>query len=442
MKKERNITDSAKLRGLAEVALEAAPDEHDNLSGMSPEDMENLIHELRVHQIELKIQNEELRRIHEELEKARDRYSHLYDFAPVGYFTLSEKGIIEEVNLTGAAMIGVERSALIGKPFTRFILRKEQDIFYKHRQRLLETETSRSCDLQLMKKDGHEFYARMECMVIKNRGEKFRQIRATVSDISERKQAEKKIKEYSEKLEKQVDFLQRMEAIGTFAGGIAHDFTNLLTVIISYSSFALDGVGPESPVRKDIEKIIRTAKHGLSLTHWLLLFNRNQSLERKITNLNDLIVDMEKMLKRIISKKIDLVMLLEPDLGRVLVNPAEMELMIINFVVNAVDAMPKGGVLTIATSNEESGEHPVQEENHGHQEPKMVLSVSDTGLGMDKKTLSKIFEPFFTTKKNGTGLGLAIAFDAVYKNDGFIRVYSRPGRGSTFKIYLPRVHED
>ena len=125
-----------------------------------------------------------------ELEKTRDRYSHLYDFAPVGYFTMSEMGTIEEVNLTSADMIGIERSALIGKPFARFVLREDQDIFYMHRQRLLETETPRSCELRLMKKDGHEFYSRMESIVIKNRGKELRQIRAAVSDITEHKMAE------------------------------------------------------------------------------------------------------------------------------------------------------------------------------------------------------------------------------------------------------------
>lgn len=435
--------DDSELRRRAGKKLKEATSGSEDLSGVSPERMAHLIHELQVHQIGLKMQNDELRRIQSELEKTRDKYYHLYDFAPVGYFTLSEKGIIEEVNLTGAAMIGIERSALIGKPFSRFVLREDQNVFYKHRQRLLETETSQSCELRLVKKDGHEFHVRLECLVIKNKGGDLRQIRAAVSDITDRKRAEKKIKEYSEKLEKQVDFLQRMEAMGTFVGGIVHDFTNLLTIIISYSNFALNGVGPESPVREDIEKIIRNAKHGLSLTHGLLLFSRNQPLERKITNLNELIIDMEKMLRRVITKKIDLVMLLEPDLGRVLVDPAQMELIIISLVTNAAEAMPKGGLLTIATANEKSPERPpVQKDSSGHQEPKMVLSISDTGIGMDKETISKIFEPFFTTKKKGTGLGLAIAYDAVHKNDGFIRAYSRPGQGSTFKIYLPRVHEE
>ncbi|MDP2647443.1 MAG: ATP-binding protein [Desulfobacterales bacterium] len=430
------------LRRRVEGKLKEAAIGSEDLSGVPPERMTSLMHELQVHQIELKMRNDELRRIQGELEKTRDHYAHLYDFAPVGYFTVSEKEIIEEVNLTGAAMTGIEHSALIGKPFSRLILKDDQDIFYEHRQRLLKTDTCGSCEVRLVKKDGHDFYARLECMVIKTEGDGLRQIRAAVSDITDLKQAEKKIKEHSEKLEKQVDFLQRMEAMGTFAGGIAHDFANLLTIIISYSNFALNAVGAENPVREDIEKIMRNAKHGLSLTHWLLLFSRNQPQERKITDLNALISDMEKMLRRVITNKINLVMSLDPDLSRILVDPAQMELMIINLVFNAVEAMPQEGWLTIATANEESGECPVQEDSSGQQEPKMVLSVSDTGIGMDQETLSKIFEPFFTTKKKGTGLGLAIAFEAVQKNDGIIRVDSRPGQGSTFKIYLPSVREE
>jgi PAS domain S-box-containing protein len=183
-------TPDSKLRQRAEQKLKEASSGSEDLSGISPERMASLIHELRVHQIELEMQNDELRHIQGELEKTRDRYSHLYDFAPLGYFTVSEKEIIEEVNLTGATLLGIERRALIGKPFFRFVCRDNQDIFYKFRQRLLETEKPQSCELRLVKKDGHEFHARLDCMVIKNRGDDLRQIRAAVSDITERKLAQ------------------------------------------------------------------------------------------------------------------------------------------------------------------------------------------------------------------------------------------------------------
>jgi len=186
----KGTTGDSKLRRRAEEKLKEATRRSKELSGMSPERMANLIHELQVHQIELEMQNDELHRIQNELEKARDRYSHLYDFSPVGYFILSEKGNIDEVNLTGATMLGVERNALIGKPFTRFILREDQDIFHQHRQHLLETETSQSCELRLVKKDSHEFYVNLESIAIKNKEDNLRWIRAAVSNITERKQAE------------------------------------------------------------------------------------------------------------------------------------------------------------------------------------------------------------------------------------------------------------
>jgi len=186
----RKGTPDSELRRKAEKRLKETSSTKD-FSGASHESMATLIQELEVHQIELKMQNDELRRIQGDLEKTRDRYSHLYDFAPLGYFTLSENGIIEEANLTLSSMLESERSALIGKPFTRFVLRDDQDIFFKHRQNLLETETPQSCELRLIKIDGHDFYARLDCMILKNEDEDLRQIRVAVSDITERRLAQK-----------------------------------------------------------------------------------------------------------------------------------------------------------------------------------------------------------------------------------------------------------
>jgi len=222
------------LRQGAEEKLKEASGDSEDLSGVSPERMAHLIHELQVHQIELEMQNDELRRIQGELERTRDRYSDLYDFSPVGHFTMSETEIIEEANLTISSMLGIERSALIGKSFTRFVLREDQDIFYKQRQRLLETETPRSCEIRLVRNEGHEFHARIECMVIKNRGGDLRQIRAAVSDISDVK-----------RMEEELLRSQKLESVGLLAGGIAHDFNNILTAIIGNVSMAKMQVRPE-----------------------------------------------------------------------------------------------------------------------------------------------------------------------------------------------------
>jgi PAS domain S-box-containing protein len=214
------------LRQQAEEKLKEAPGDSEDLSGASPERMANLIHELQVHQIELEMQNDELRRIQGELEKTRDRYSHLYDFSPLGHFTLSENGILEEANLTLSSMLGLERSALIGKPFTRFVLREDQDIFFKHRQRLLETETPQSCEPRLIKINGHEFYARLDCMLVKNECDDLRQIRAAVSDITERKLAQEQRDKLVAELQKalsEVKTLQGFLPICSYCKNIRDD---------------------------------------------------------------------------------------------------------------------------------------------------------------------------------------------------------------------------
>jgi len=192
MGKIKGTPEISELRQRAEKELATEAGGTGLLSEMSPEKMAGLIDELQVHQIELKMQNDELRQIQGELEKTRNGYSHLYDFAPVGYFSVNPKGIIHEANLTIASMLGLDRSALIGQPFTRFLLRDDQDTFYKYRQRLLEMETPQSCELRLVKKDGQKFYARLECTVLKNKGNDLKQIRMAVSDVTDRKHAEKK----------------------------------------------------------------------------------------------------------------------------------------------------------------------------------------------------------------------------------------------------------
>ncbi len=195
----KDTPEGSKLRQRAEKELEIAAGSTEAQSEMSPEEMARLIHELQVHQIELKMQNDELRRIQDDLEKTRDKYSNLYDFAPIGYFTVNQKGFIDEANLTIASMLGVERSALIGQLFARFVLRDDQDSFYMHRQRLLETETSQSCELRLVKKDGGAFYARLDCTVITKKGDDGKQIRAAVGDVTEHKRAEEMLQESEKK---------------------------------------------------------------------------------------------------------------------------------------------------------------------------------------------------------------------------------------------------
>jgi PAS domain S-box-containing protein len=198
MKKAKKAVDKTELRKRAEKEFEIKDSNTIGASGMTPEKTADLIHELQVHQIELKMQNDELRRIQDYLENTRDKYTHLYDFAPIGYFTVDENRLIDEANLTFASLLGVVRSDLVGKPFNRFVLKEDQDIFYKHRQILLETQTPQSCELRLVGKGGHAFFVRLEAIIIQNTNN-VDQVRVSASDITESKKTEKMLKENEKK---------------------------------------------------------------------------------------------------------------------------------------------------------------------------------------------------------------------------------------------------
>ncbi len=244
-------------------------------------------------------------------------------------------------------------------------------------------------------------------------------------------------------LEAQLQQSQKMEAIGRLAGGIAHDFNNLLTGILGYSQLTLDSLGKNDPMRLDIEEIKKAGESASKLTMQLLAFSRKQVLEPKIFNLNDTVADIEKMLQRVIGEDIEFLISLDSELGQVRADPAQVEQVIMNLAVNARDAMPNGGKLTIETANVELDE--AYAANHVGAKPGffVMLAVSDSGSGMDEDTRSHLFEPFFTTKEKGrgTGLGLSTVYGTVKQSGGYIWVYSEPGMGTTFKIYLPRVEE-
>jgi PAS domain S-box-containing protein len=234
---------------------------------------------------------------------------------------------------------------------------------------------------------------------------------------------------------------QKMEAVGRLAGGVAHDFNNLLTIISGSCHFLLSSLDQPGPLRKEVEEIKRASTRAATMTSQLLAFSRRQVLTLKELNLNDIIRNTEGMLQRLIGEDINLVTVLEPALGDVRVDPGQVEQIIMNLVVNARDAMPSGGRVTIETANVKLGDAFAHRHAMARPGSYVMLAVSDSGLGMDKETQAHIFEPFFTTKDRGkgTGLGLAMVYGSVRQNGGSIFVYSEPGQGTTFKVYLPRV---
>ncbi|HYL22172.1 MAG TPA: PAS domain S-box protein [Gemmatimonadales bacterium] len=244
-------------------------------------------------------------------------------------------------------------------------------------------------------------------------------------------------------LEQQLRQAQKMEAVGRLAGGVAHDFNNILTAITGYSELLRQDLTPGHPGHADVAEIRRAADRAAGLTRQLLAFSRQQVLEPRVLDLNDLVRNMEKLLHRLLGEDIVLATELAPELGAVKADPGQLEQVIMNLAVNSRDAMPSGGKLTIETVNIEIGDTHAT-----HHEPLqpgryVMVAVSDTGTGMTEATKARIFEPFFTTKEKGkgTGLGLSTVYGIVKQSGGFIWVYSEPGQGATFKIYLPRVDE-
>jgi PAS domain S-box-containing protein len=262
----------------------------------------------------------------------------------------------------------------------------------------------------------------------------------STEDITERKLAE----EEKALLQEQLRQSQKMESIGLLAGGIAHDFNNLLTVIKGYGQLSLLKLKGDNPLKRNLEEIQKGADRAANLTRQLLAFGRRQVMEMKVLNLNTLLLELKEMLRRVIGEDIELITRLSEDLGRVKTDPGQFEQVILNLAVNARDAMPAGGKLTIETANVEMDEAYARSHIGVKPGPYAMLAISDTGSGMTPEVKGRVFEPFFTTKEKGrgTGLGLSTVYGIIKQSQGNIWVYSEPGRGTTFKIYLPRVEEE
>jgi len=696
------------LRTAAEEKLARTPGAASEMKKKTPEE---LVHELQVHQIEIEMQNEELKKTQRALEESRDRYVDLYDFAPVGYFTFTRGGRIAEVNLTGAALLGGERQELLNRGFGHFVTPEDLDRWERHLGSVLQHGQRQSCDLALKREDGATFHARLDSIrmnlptarlpdgqeqaglsaeqagvsagapvvrtavsditerkraeeMLRSSEEKYRTIleniedgyfevdiagnftffndslcrllgysrdemmgmnnrqytdeenapklyrafnqvyrtgeptkgfdwevirkdgakryvetsvssiknssgqpigfRGIVRDITERKQIEetlrvsesryrslfdgvpiglyrttaageiidanpaliemlgyldweslskvnaadiyidpeerkkwqplmeqegivrnfqkqlqhrdgtviwveenaraicdaegrvlfyegsfqditerKRAEEEMAALQEQLRQSQKMESIGRLAGGIAHDFNNLLTIIKGYSQLSLIELKEGNPLKENIEEVKKATDRAADLIRQLLAFSRRQVMEMRVLDLNILLQNLDKMLRRVIGEDIELVTLLAEDLGRVKTDPGQIEQVILNLAVNARDAMPSGGKLTIETANVELDETYARRHVAVTPGRYVMLAVSDTGVGMTPEVRDRVFEPFFTTKEKGkgTGLGLSTVYGIVKQSEGNIWIYSEPGHGTTFKIYLPQAEE-
>ncbi len=373
----------------------------------------------------------------EALRKSEERFKELFDNAPVGYQEFYEGGHITQVNRTELEMMGYTEEEMLGRYAWDFIVEEVSPDLVKAK---LEgnLRSSRTIERTFRRKDGTTFPALIHERFLRDAEGQIICIRSAIQDITERKLAEDQMNNLKEQLRQS----QKLEAIGQLAGGVAHDFNNLLTIIKGYSQLSLIDLKESDPLWGNIQEIQSAAQRATNLTRQLLAFSRRQILDPKVLNLNALLQDLDKMLQRIIGEDIELATLLTDDLGKVKIDPGQFEQMVLNLAVNARDAMTSGGNLTIETANVELDE----EYAHAHISVipgrYVMLSITDSGVGIPQEIKEKIFEPFFTTKEKGTGLGLSTVYGIVKQSGGNIWVYSEAGHGTTFKIYLPRVEEE
>ncbi len=432
-----------KLREQAEKTLQEQQSDTREPSELSPGETHSLIHELRVHQIELEMQNDELRRTQLELEQVRDRYIDLYDFAPVGYFTISDKGMILEANLSGATMLGIERGLLKGKPFSRFISADTQDIFYLHRKELIGKKVPQSCELKLKRSDAAELWAQLECIIVQDGEGSFSRIRAAVTDITDRKQAE----EEKANLEAQLHRAQKMEAVGTLAGGVAHDLNNVLGGIVGYPELLLMQLPEDSPLRKPLSIIRKSGERAAAIVQDLQTLTRSGFTSTKVVNLNGIISDhlktpeYEKLMS--FHPHVQFEITLEENLLNIMGSPVHLSKSIMNLISNATEAMPDGGKVVISSGNRYL-DRPVTGYDNVSEGEYVTLSISDEGIGMSGEVMEKIFEPFYTKKvmgRSGTGLGMTVVWGTVKDHNGYIDIQSTEGKGTTITLYFPVTRE-
>jgi two-component system cell cycle sensor histidine kinase/response regulator CckA len=345
------------------------------------------------------------------------------------------------VNPVAEALTGWVQEDALGKGVTE-VFRVTKSVGHLHFEQAINSVLSDGVAINLeerllVARDGRIMPIDDSLAPIVDEGGNVRGVVLVFRDITERKRAE----EEKERLQAQLFQAQRMEAIGVLVGGIAHDFNNLLTTIIGSSSLMLEGLSEGEPLRKALERIKRAGDRGASLTQQILALSRRQVPERRVLDLNAVIIDMEEMLERLIGEDTDLVNAIEPGFRHVRADPVRIEQVIMNLVINAHEAMPEGGKLTMVTETITLDQDQSQHRPHSYPGTFVRLSITDTGSGIDPEIMPRIFEPFFSTKEKGSGLGLAIADSITRQYKGWIEVHSELGKGTTFQVYLPALSE-
>ncbi len=416
-------------RGAEEVAVEAmkaGAADYLNKSLVSAETLDRTIR----HALAIGEQERQRRFAEAALRASEERFRALVENSSDALLTVDVHSVVRYVSASSQRHLGWTPAAMVGRSLFEFLHADDRE-FAETRmaEAVRQPGSTITSELRLKHEDGQ--WRTMETSAV-NRLEEpaVAAIVINARDITDRR-----------RLETQLRQSQKMDAIGRLAGGVAHDFNNLLTAILGYCNLMLDEVPPENPLRGDLLEIRAAGERAAALTRQLLAFSRRQMLQPQTVDVNALIAQIEKMLHRLIGEDVELVTAFSPDISPVRVDPASLEQVLVNLAVNSRDAMPLGGRLTIETATVELDS--AYEANHAAIAAGryVMLAVSDTGHGMDAMTSARVFEPFFTTKEQGkgVGLGLATVYGIVKQNGGYIWVYSEPGRGTTFKVYLPPV---
>jgi PAS domain S-box-containing protein len=381
----------------------------------------------------------ERRLMEEALRLSEERYRGLFENANDIIYTQDLQGNYTSVNKVAEAVTGYALDEVLHMNYSQFFPAEETERIRRMTERKLSGETdSTSYEVSLRTKDGAIVQLDVSTTLIYENGRPVG-IQGIARDITERNRAAEALRTSQAQLQQS----QKLEAIGQLAGGVAHDFNNLLTAINGYTDLSLRYLDERHSIRRNLEEIKKAAARAASLTRQLLAFSRKQILEPRILDLNLVVKDMSKMLRRLIGEDIELHTTLKNDLGKVQADPGQVEQIIMNLVVNARDAMPQGGKVTIETANVTVDETYAMEHVMVQTGEYVMLAVTDTGSGIDEETQTHIFEPFFTTKEagKGTGLGLSTVYGIVKQSGGYVWIYSEVGVGTSFKVYLPRLDE-
>ncbi|MEW6531869.1 MAG: PAS domain S-box protein [Thermodesulfobacteriota bacterium] len=365
----------------------------------------------------------------EELRKSEKKYRTILETIADGYHEVDLAGNLTLVNDSLCEIVGASREELIGRNYRDFVdVLGAEEVFSQYNEVYRTGQPNPGFSFDVIRKDGKKLHISVSVALTRDEEGIPVGFRGIFRDITEQKQLSEKLTHAT-----------KMEAIGTLAGGVAHDFNNLLTAVQGYSDILTRQMPTDSPYIEKLTQISRAAERAAGLTRQLLAFGRKQVLNVSVLNFNDVITDLEQMLRRLIGEDIELITVLAPSLGLVKADAGQIEQILMNLVVNARDAMPKGGKLTIETANVVLDRQYTDKVPELEPGPYVMFAVSDSGIGMDEQTRIRIFDPFFTTKDKGvgTGLGLSTVYGIVKQHRGHIAVYSELRRGTTFKVYLP-----